>query len=131
MRGLNKAYLIGFIGQDPELRTTAAGKSIGKVSLATPVSRKSGDEWVESQDWHRITLWERNADFLARYGKKGAMLAVECVIRPSKWTDRDGRTHHEVNLIVDRVLWLNTKATSDSLTEPPPAPSEPEEGGPF
>lgn len=130
MRGLNRAYLIGYIGHDPELRSTASGKNVVKLSLATPASRKVGDEWVETQDWHRLTLFDGAATYIAQHGRKGSMLAVECSIRPSKWTDREGRVHYEVNLIVDRVLWLNTKATSDSLTEPPPAPSEPEEGGP-
>jgi single-strand DNA-binding protein len=142
VKGLNKAYLIGHIGQDPELRTTAGGKQILKVSLATPNARKVGDQWVETPDWHRITLWDKSAEFVATYAHKGDVLAVECAIRPGKWTDKDNVVHYEVNLVVDRVLWLNGKhrATSDGAgngeadlagigrrPEPPAAQEEGEE----
>ncbi|MDP2309719.1 MAG: single-stranded DNA-binding protein [Pseudomonadota bacterium] len=117
MKGLNKAYLIGNIGQDPELRTTANGKVLVKLSLATPNSRKVGDEWVETPDWHRLTGWEKTADFLATYARKGDVLAVECAIRPRKWTDKDNVVHYEIDLVIDRVLWLNGKHRGASSNE--------------
>lgn len=107
MKGLNKAYLIGNIGQDPELRSTAQGKSIVKLSLATPNVRKVNDEWIDTPDWHRLTLFDKNAEFIATYAKKGHVVAVECAIRPSKWTDKDNVVRYAVDLIVDRVLWLS------------------------
>lgn len=110
-RGLNRAYLIGNVGQDPELRTTLGGKQIVKLSLATPNSRKVGDEWIDQPDWHRITFFDRDAEYIAKYAHKGDMLAVECAIRPNKWTDRENVTHYEVNLNVERVLWLNARGS--------------------
>jgi single-strand DNA-binding protein len=126
MRGLNKAYLIGHIGSDPELRTTASGKQVVKLSLATPNRRKVGEEWVETPDWHQLTAFDRTAEWLAQNGKKGMVLAVECSIRPGKWTDRENVVHHEVSLIVDRVLWLNARGKGEpSLADPlPPGPEE-------
>ena len=109
MKGLNKAYLIGHIGQDPELRTTAGGKQLLKLSLATPNVRKMGDEWVETPDWHRLTIWDKTAEFIATYARKGDVLAVECAVRPGKWTDKENVVRYQVDLVVDRVLWLNGK----------------------
>lgn len=128
MKGLNKAYLIGHIGQDPELRTTANGKQVLKLSLATPFARKVNDEWVESPDWHRLTLFDKQAEFIATYARKGDVLAVECAIRPNKWTDKDNVVRYEVNLIVERVLWLNGKhrgagSTEGADTKVPPPPT--------
>lgn len=117
MKGLNKAYLIGNIGQDPEMRTTAAGKQLVKLSLATPYNRKVGDEWVETPDWHRLTCWDKTAEFIATNARKGDVLAVECAIRPRKWTDKDNVVHYEIDLVVDRVLWLNGKHRGASGTE--------------
>ncbi len=109
MKGLNKAYLIGNIGQDPELRTTTGGKQLVKLSLATPHARKVGDEWVDTPDWHRLTCWDKTAEFIGTHARKGDVLAVECAIRPRKWTDKDNVVRYEIDLVVDRVLWLNGK----------------------
>lgn len=130
MKGLNKAYLIGHIGQDPELRTTASGKQLVKLSLATPNARRVGDEWVDTPDWHRVTLFDKQAEYVATHARKGDVLAVECAIRPNKWTDSNNVVRYEVSLIVDRVLWLNGrhKAASDpaaarTAAPPPPPPA--------
>lgn len=122
MKGLNKAYLIGHIGQDPELRATASGKQVLKLSLATPHAKKVGDEWQEQPDWHRLTVFDQNAEFLARYAHKGDVLAVECAIRPNKWTDGNGVTRYDIAIVVERVLWLNGRGRSVS---PGVAPSVP------
>lgn len=127
MKGLNKAYLIGHVGQDPELRPTANGKQRVKLSLATPNARKVGEEWIDVPDWHRLTAFDTVAEHLARYAKKGDVLAVECSIRPNKWVDADNVTHYEVNLIVDRVLWLKADGR-DKAPEPPlPEPTDPDD----
>ena len=125
MKGLNKAYLIGHVGQDVELRTTASGKRVARVSLATPNTRKIGEEWVDVPDWHRLVAFDKEAEFLADYARKGGTLAVECAIRPNKWTDRDNVTRYEVQLVVDRVLWLNVPK-SNTPPAPTPAPDDTE-----
>jgi single-strand DNA-binding protein len=110
MKGLNRAFFIGHLGHDPELRSSASGLALLKVSIATPASRKVNETWIDTPDWHRLTLFGQEAEFLGRYAKKGDSLAVECSIRPSRWTDKEGQTHHEVSLVVDRVLWLSSRA---------------------
>lgn len=114
MQGLNKAYLIGTVGQDVELRALANGQPSCKVSLATPNMRRIGDDLIDVPDWHRLTAFDKNAEYLANYAKKGGSLAVECAIRPNKWTDRENITHHEVTLIVERVLWYSKPKTKES-----------------
>lgn len=106
MHGLNKAFFIGRLGQDPELRSTTTGVPLVKFSLATPHARKVGDEWKEETDWHRVTCFGSNAEYLAKYAHKGDAAAVECAVRQNKWTDKEGKVHYETNFVVDRVLWL-------------------------
>ncbi len=128
MKGLNKAYLIGHIGQDPELRTTAAGLHIAKVSIATPHAKKVQGEWIETPDWHRVTSFGKTAEFLAKYAKKGDTLAIECAIRPTKWTDKENVVHFEIQLHVERVLWLNGKHHgAESVPNPPTGGSGPDD----
>lgn len=112
MNGLNKAYLLGRLGADPEARVSATGKKVVKLSLATPNRVKVGDEWTDMTDWHRLTAFDRDADYLERSAHKGDALCVECSIRPNKWTDQDGKTHHEVNLVVQRIHWLQSRSRS-------------------
>lgn len=109
MKGLNKVYLIGYIGQSPELRRSANGTSVLKLSVATPNVRKINDEWVDTPDWHRLTAFGHDADYLSRFGRKGSSVALECYLKQSRWTDREGRVHNDVEIVIDRVLWLGTR----------------------
>ena len=122
MKGLNKLYLIGHIGQDPELRHTAAGLPIVNLSVATNRSEKKGTEWTEVADWHRITAFDKTAEYLAKYAKKGGVIAVECSVRPSKWTDRGGIVHYTISLLVGKVLWLTSKRVENTPDNFFPAP---------
>jgi single-strand DNA-binding protein len=110
MRGLNKAFLIGNIGHEPELRTATNGTPVLKLNVATPSARKVNDAWVDSPDWHRLTFFGKTAEYVARTAHKGDLIAVECVIRPSKWTDREQVTRYDVSLVVDRLLALHSRS---------------------
>lgn len=128
MNGLNKAYFIGHLGRDPEPRTTKSDKTVVSVTLATPHSKKEGETWVDNPDWHRLTAFGKTAENLLRNAHKGDAMAVECVIRPSRWTDKEGHTRYEVNLYIERVLWIAQKrrSTGDVAMAPratSPAPS--------
>lgn len=119
MNSLNRAIFIGHLGADPESRATSTGTLIALVNIATTSSRKSGTEWVESTDWHRLTAFEKNAEFLLRYARKGALLAVDCTVKPSSWTDAKGVKHYVTNLVIQKI---------HHLERPKPAPSFRPEG---
>ena len=118
MQGLNKAYLIGHIGRDPEARVTASGLDVAIVALATPRSVKQADGWVDTTDWHRLTAFGKNAQYLVKYAKKGGSMAVECTLRPNRWTDKNNITHHDMTIRIERVLWLTNKGDA-AVGEPP------------
>ena len=129
MRGMNKAYLMGHIGHEPELRTAASGMAVLKLNVATPGGRKVDGQWVDQPDWHRVTLFEKNAEYVARFAHKGDAIALECTIRPSKWTDRENVVRYEVNLLVDKVVWLSSKPRAvnpdEAIDAAAPPASEP------
>ena len=122
MYGLNKAYFIGHLGRDPEPRTTPGGTTLVRLSLATPHARKDGENWVDTPDWHRLTAFGKTAESLLRNAHKGDMIAVESVVRPNRWTDKDGQAHYEVNLYVERVLWISQKRRQTSVVATEVAP---------
>jgi single-strand DNA-binding protein len=114
VKGLNKAYLIGHAGSDPEMRTSASGRRNVQMLLATPHTRKVGTEWVDTPDWHQLTFYDDNADYVTANCRKGNVIAVECALRPHSWTDKDSVVHTEVVLEVERVLWINSKRQAEA-----------------
>ncbi len=76
-RSVNKIILVGNAGRDPDVQTTAGGKKVAHVSLATSrrIPRNGGFE--ERTEWHRLTLWDRLAQFAEDYIRRGDRLYVE------------------------------------------------------
>lgn len=122
MNGMNRVILIGHIGSDPEVRSTASGKRVVRLSVATNNARKVDGSWVDSTDWHRVVAFDRTADFLGRFARKGDLLAVDCVLRPRKWEDANGKTQFDVNIVVERVAALHSRTRRD-VTEPIDVPT--------
>jgi single-strand DNA-binding protein len=76
-RSINKVILVGNVGRDPDVATTASGVKVAHLSLATSrrVQRENGYE--ERTAWHRLTLWDRLAELAEDYIRKGDRLYVE------------------------------------------------------
>jgi single-strand DNA-binding protein len=125
MRGLNKVFLIGNLGADPEIRITTKGTQIARVRLATPHPRKVEGAWVENVDWHTVKVFGRSAEYLGRAAHKGDALALECSLRPNRWTGADGQARYEVDIVAERVIWLQRR-TRDLGTEAAPEVPVPE-----
>ena len=86
------------------------------VTLAVPFSRKvtsptsPNGEWVDTPERHRLVTFGDTARDLYRLARPGNALAVECVIRANRWTDAEGRDHHDAALVIERVCWLGGAA---------------------
>ena len=98
---LNKATLIGNLGQDPEIRTTQSGSRIVTLSIATSekwMDNRSGDR-RERTEWHRIVIFNEPLGALAeKYLKKGAKVYVEGSIRTRKWQDQSGADRYSTEI---------------------------------
>jgi len=89
-RGVNKVILIGNIGQDPEVRYTPSGSAIANINMATTESwrDKTSGEQQERTEWHRIVFFNRLAEIVGEYLRKGSKVYVEGSLRTRKWTDK-------------------------------------------
>lgn len=114
MASLNKATIIGRLGQDPDVRQTANGMSVANLSVATSekYKDKSGQQ-QEQTEWHRITLWGKLADIAQQYLAKGALVCIEGKIQTRKWEDKDG-TERYTTEIVGRELVMLGGSQSDN-----------------
>tara|TARA_R110002012_G_scaffold217560_12_gene388773 strand:- start:818 stop:1228 length:411 start_codon:yes stop_codon:yes gene_type:complete len=111
---VNKAILVGRLGTDPELRTTAGGTSVVNMRLATSDRRKEGDQWVDHTEWHNVTVWGRSADNVAKFCTKGKELFVEGRIQTRKYQDKAGADRYSTEIVADNVRFLGSRADSDN-----------------
>jgi len=113
MKGLNRVYITGAIGQDPEMRTTSNGKSILRVSVCSSHHVKDGDGWKEVPDWHKITIFGKDAEYVNKYGMKGGKISIEGHLSYGRWTDDKGIEHFETNIVAERIIDLAAKVVRE------------------
>ncbi len=117
-RSLNKVMLIGNLGADPEVRSTANGARVATLSIAT--SRQWNNQAGERQEktqWHRVVLWNNSkgsglVDFAEKYLKKGDRVYVEGEIEYRTWEDREGKTRYTTEIKAREVMAVGGKAGS-------------------
>ena len=107
MRGINKAIIVGTLGQDPETRQTSGGNSVANLSVATNEAwtDKQTGEKKESTEWHRIVLWGRVAEIAGQYLSKGSKVYLEGRIQTRKY-EKDGVTHYSTEIVANDLQML-------------------------
>ena len=113
-RSLNKVTLLGNLGSDPEIRTTANGGKVATLSLATSRKWTKDGQSQEKTEWHRVILWDnakgaKLADLAEKYMRKGDKLYVEGQIEYRTWTDKDGEKRYTTEIVVREVILLGGK----------------------
>ena len=112
---VNKAILIGNLGQDPEMRTTSSGLAIANLRLATSDRRKDRDgNWQDHTEWHTVTVFGKAAENVAKFCRKGKQLYVEGRIQTRKWEDKDGRDRWSTEIVADNVKFLGGRDEGNS-----------------
>ncbi|MGY0556353.1 MULTISPECIES: single-stranded DNA-binding protein [unclassified Lysobacter] len=106
-RGINKAILVGNLGNDPETKYTQGGMAITKISLATSSSRKDKDgQQIERTDWHRVTFFGKLGEIAGEYLRKGSQVYIEGSIRYDKYTGQDGVEKYFTEIVADEMQML-------------------------
>ena len=90
MSSLNKVMLIGYLGRDAELKYIPSGTAVASLSLATTeVWKDKTGQKKEATEWHRCTVWDKQAENLAEYLTKGRLVYIEGRLQTRKWTDKN------------------------------------------
>lgn len=106
-RGINKAILVGNLGNDPETRSTASGMTVTRASLATTSVRKDRDgNTQERTEWHRVVFFGRLAEIAGEYLRKGSQVYIEGEIRYDKYTDKDGIERYTTDIVANEMQML-------------------------
>ena len=106
-RSVNKMILVGHVGRDPELRETQSGKKVAHLSLATNRWSGAGGEEGERTDWHRLTFWNKTAQFVEDFVTTGDRIYVEGRLEYDSY-ERDGVTIPSAEIHVGEVVLLRT-----------------------
>lgn len=128
MGSLNKAMIIGRLGQDPEVRYTQSNTAVANLSIATSERYKdSSGEWKENTEWHRVVAWGRLAEICQEYLKKGSQVYIEGPIQTRQWEDREGQTRYTTEIKALTLTMLDSKGSRDEKAD---APSKPDSSQP-
>lgn len=116
---MNQVTLIGNLGRDVEVRETSNGTSVGNMSLATTRKYKNkDDEWVDETEWHRVTLWGRDAENAAKYLSKGRQVCIQGRLQTRSYEDKDGNTKYSTEIVCETMKFLAGKGGSIEPTDP-------------
>ena len=110
-RGVNKVILIGNLGNDPEVRYTPNGNAVATISLATSETwrDKQSGELQDRTEWHRVVFFNRLAEIVGEYLRKGSKVYVEGSLRTRKWQDKSGLDKYTTEIIANEMHMLDSK----------------------
>jgi single-strand DNA-binding protein len=124
-RSVNKVVLIGNLGADPEVRTTANGSRVANLSVATSRSwTNQAGERQEKTEWHRVVMWNTRvrqlADTAEKYLKKGDRVYIEGRIEYRTWEDREGKTRYTTEINANEMVMLSPRGQAADEGEAAP-----------
>jgi len=110
-KSVNKVILLGNVGKDPEIRSTANGMTVANFSIATSENIKGQDgQWTEKTEWHNLVAFQRTAEIIRDYVKKGSKLYVEGRLQTSSWDDKTtGQKKYKTEIIVGDLSLLSSQ----------------------
>lgn len=109
-KGVNRVFLLGNVGKDPEIRTTSGGMVVASFSLAVAERAKVNGEWVDKTEWMSCVAFQRTAEIIRDYVKKGSQLFVEGKITTRSWDDKtSGEKKYKTEILVNELSLLSGK----------------------
>ena len=107
-RGVNKVILLGNVGKDPEIRTTQGGMTVASFSLATAERAKDQTgNWIDKTEWHNLVAFQRTAEIVRDYVKKGTQVFIEGKIQTRSWDDKEsGQKKYRTEILINELSLL-------------------------
>lgn len=118
MPSMNKVMIIGNVGKEPEMRFTPSGKPVTSFSVATNrVYTTPEGERHEETEWFNVVAWNRLAEQCNQFLAKGRLVYAEGRLSTRKWEGQDGQQRTSVEVIANRVVFLDRRGTSPLAEE--------------
>ena len=115
----NKATIIGNLGRDPEMRSTASGQPVCNFSVATSRSWKDGDgNKKEETEWHSVVAWGKLAEVCGEWLKKGSRVLIEGRIQTRSWEDKkSGEKKYRTEIVASEMKMLGGGEQREESTD--------------
>src|SRR5213082_1867736 len=115
-KNVNKVILVGNLGKDPEVKDTTNGVPVAKFSVATNERYKAkAGEWQDRTEWHNIVAWQRLAEIVGEYVKKGSKVYIEGRLQTSSWDDKEsGQKKYRTEIIANDLVLLSGRGEGES-----------------
>ncbi len=114
MTSLNKVFLIGNLGKEPEISSTQSGQSVATFTITTNDKHKNMKNELEDRtEWYNIVLSGKLSDIASEYIHKGKTVYIEGRLQTLKWEWKDGKTRYTTEVIVDSIQMLSAKREND------------------
>ncbi len=126
MSGVNKAIIIGRLGQEPEVKYLPSGGAVTNISVATSESwkDKSSGEKQEKTEWHRVVAFGRVAEIMGEYLHKGSQVFIEGRLQTRKWEDKEGNDRYTTEIVARDMEMLDSRSTENAPQAKPKAPAQ-------
>src|SRR5512142_883032 len=107
-KSVNKVILIGNLGKDPEIKYTPGGMPVARLTLATNERYKDKEgNWQDRTEWHNLVAFQRTAEIVGEYLKKGRQVYIEGSLRTSSWDDKEtGQKKYRTEIMVNELVLL-------------------------
>ncbi len=115
-KSVNKVILLGNVGKDPEIRSTAGGTMVASLTLATSENRKDAQgNWQEHTEWHNLKAFNRTAEIIRDYVKKGSKLYIEGKLTTNSWEDKETKQkRYRTEIVVNDLSLLSGREDGGS-----------------
>lgn len=111
---LNKCFLMGRLGSDPELRHTQNGTPVASFRVAVDRDFRDKNSGERVTDWIDVVAWRQTAEFVSHYFRKGRMAVVEGRLQTSSWTDKNGNRRESLQVVADNVYFGDSQKQEGS-----------------
>ena len=115
---VNRVFLLGRLGKEPELRYTPQGTPVANFPLATDRKWRDRNGNLQSQtEWHNIVIMGKQAETAASYLKKGSLIFLEGRIQTRNWEDKDGNRHYRTEIVARNFRFLDRKPSEETAED--------------
>ena len=125
-KGVNKAIIVGRLGQDPEVRYMPNGNAVANLTVATSESWKDQQgKLQERTEWHRIVVYRRLAEIAGEYLRKGSKVYLEGRLQTREWQDQQGQKRYTTEIVANEMQMLDGAPQQQRQQ---PAQQQPQQG---
>jgi single-strand DNA-binding protein len=107
---VNRVFLLGNLGRDPEVRYTQGGTTVANLRIATTERRPDGNGgWQDQTEWHSVVVFGKQADNVKKFLTKGRQVFIEGSLRTRQWQDQQGQKRYSTEVVARDVRFIGGK----------------------